>query len=167
MTNRVHLIFDEPEDAQRAIGQLLAAGLSESDITMMSSEPHTEAGAMITESRPTRIAYFSLGGGILGAATGFCLVYFTSHSYPIVTGGMPLVPPFTTGIIMYEMAAMGAIFFALARMLWEARLLHPSAVQEDYAAELADGGLLVSVRATDDAERWRAMLINAGGRETI
>lgn len=166
MTNRVHAIFDEPEDARRAMRELLAAGIKESDLTMMSSEPHLETG-VTTEARRTRIPYFSLGGGVFGAAAGFCLVYFTSHAYPIVTGGMPLVPPFTTGIVMYEVAAMGAIFFALARMLWEARLLRLGEAREDYAAELADGGVLVSVRVAEDAERWRAMLINAGGREPI
>jgi len=166
MTNRVHAIFDEPEDARRAMRELLAAGVKESDLTMMSSEPHLEANVTAQASR-TRIPSFTIGGGVLGAAAGFCLVYFTSHSYPVVTGGMPIVPPLTTGIIMYEMAAMGAIFFALGRMLWEARLPRLGAPREDYAAELADGGVLVSVRAAEDAERWHAMLINAGGREPL
>ncbi len=166
MTNRVHAIFDEPEDARRAMRELLAAGVKESDLTMMSGEPHLES-SVLAEAHRTRIPFFTISGGVLGASAGFCLIYFTSHSYPIVTGGMPLVPPLTTGIVMYEVAAMGAIFFALARMLWEARLPRLGEAREDYAAELADGGVLVSVRAAEDGERWRAMLINAGGREPI
>jgi hypothetical protein len=165
MTNRIHVIFDEPEDARRAMRALLAAGVKQSDVTLMSSEPHLEASELMAESGGTLIPYFTLGGGMLGAMAGFCLVYFTSHSYPVATGGMPLVPPFTTGIIMYETAAMGAIFCALGRLLWEARLPRFSAARDDYATELADGGVLVSVRAADEAEQWRDLLINAGGRE--
>ena len=165
MTNRVHAIFDDPESARRAMRELIAAGADGADVTMMSSEPYLESGEVTSETQGTKIPYFTLAGGVLGAATGFGLVYFTAHSYPVVTGGMPLVPPFTTGIVMYEMTAMGAIFFALARMLWEARLLRLRPVREDYAPEVADGGVLVSVRSDGDAERWRSILRNAGGLE--
>jgi hypothetical protein len=164
-TERIHAIFAEPEDARRAARQLLAAGCQPSDLTMMSSEPHLGSGELLTEPRRTRIPYFTLAGGALGAALGFALVYFTSHAYPVATGGMPLVPPFTTGIVMYEMTAMGAIFFALGRMLWEARLPRLKAAREDYAPELADGGVLLSVSGAGEAERWRGILRDAGGRE--
>jgi hypothetical protein len=168
MPNQIHAIFDDPAKARRAIEELLAAGAARADVTMMSSEPYLDRDPHMAELHRTRIPLFSIVGGLLGAGTGFGLVYFTSHSYPVVTGGMPLVPPLTTGIVMYEMTAMGAIFFALARMLWEARLPRLSAVGEDYAPELADGGILVSVRATAvNAERWRSLLRSAGGREPI
>ncbi len=163
MRERICVIFDEPEEARRAVQRLLEAGVNPADVTVMSSEPHLEAGEFIPETRRTLIGYFSLAGGVLGAIAGLSLVYFTSHAYPIVTGGMPLVPPLTTGIVMYEMAALGAIFFALARMLWEARLPRWRAVREDYTAELADGGVLISIKS--GGEVGQEILREAGGRE--
>jgi molybdopterin-containing oxidoreductase family membrane subunit len=167
MRNRICAIFDEPEEARRAVQGLLEAGVNPADVTVMSSEPHLEVDEFIPQARRTLIGYFSLAGGVLGAIAGFSLVYFTSRAYPIVTGAMPLVPPLTTGIVMYEMAALGAIFFALARMLWEARLPHWHAVRDDYAAELADGGVLISIKSASETGRWQEVLRNAGGREVL
>jgi hypothetical protein len=165
MTKRVQAIFDDPAEARRAVRALLEAGLARDQVSIMSSEPHLEEGEPLTAPRRTQIGWWVLAGGIAGAGLGFALVYFTAHAYPIVTGGMPLVPPLTTGIIMYETAAMGAIFFGLARMLWEARLPQWRAPREDYAAELADGGILVSAPAgSEDGGPWRRLLIDAGGR---
>lgn len=167
MTKRIRAMFDDPEGARHAVRQLLMAGAEPGAVTIMSSEPHLTEGQLLTEARRTRIPYFSLAGGVAGAAAGFTLVYLTSHSYPIVTGGMPLTPPLTTGIIMYETTAMGAIFAALGRMLWEARLPGWRAARDDYDPAVADGGVLVSLRVPSaaTAAQWQQILADAGGRE--
>ena len=160
-------MFEDAGGARRAVRELLAAGADRAAVTIMSGEPHLEGGEPLTEMRRTRIPYFSLAGGALGAAAGFALVYLTSHAYPVVTGGMPLVPPLTTGIVMYETAAMGAIFAALGRTLWEARLPGWRAARGDYDAALSDGGVLVSLRApsAEEAALWEQILADAGGRD--
>jgi hypothetical protein len=168
MKQLLEAFFEDPSDARRSIDRLIADGLEPGSISMVSAEPHLEAcSPMINATPRTLIPYFSLAGGLIGAIFGFALVYLTAHSYPLVTGGMPLVPPLTTGIVIYEVAAMGAIFAALLRMIWEAGLLrwgevHRSSISENQA--LTEGGAKLILKSRpDDLSRWRDVLVQEGG----
>jgi hypothetical protein len=168
MKDRLEAYFEDPADARRSIDRLLADGVKPGSISLVSSEPHLEFCAPLIDAAPrTMIPYFSLAGGLLGALVGFALVYLTSHSYPLVTGGMPLVPPLTTGIVMYEVAAMGAIFAALLRMIWEAGLLRWGEVRGPASSEdraLTDGSVRIILKSrSDDLNRWRDVLVQEGG----
>jgi hypothetical protein len=157
---QLEAFFEDPANARRSIDRLIADGFEPGAISMISAEPHLEACTPIINAAPrTLIPYFSLAGGVIGAMLGFALVYLTSHSYPLVTGGMPLVPALTTGIVVYEVAAMGAIFGALLRMIWEAGLLRWHGYQAP-----TDGGVTVILSSrSDDLGRWRDVLVQEGG----
>ncbi len=71
---------------------------------------------------------------------------------------MPLVPPMTTGIIVYETTAIGAILAALLRMLWETKLPDFKHLREDYAVEIDEGVLVVSVPAGANEEEIRTII---------
>jgi len=168
MKDRLEAYFEDPADARRSIDRLLADGVEPGSISMVSSEPHLEFCTPLIDAAPrTMIPYHSLAGGIIGALVGFALVYLTSHSYPLVTGGMPLVPPLTTGIVIYEVAAIGAIFAALLRMIWEAGLLRWSEVRWSAPNEnraLTDGTVKIILKSqSDDLNRWRDVLVEEGG----
>jgi Alternative complex III, ActD subunit len=168
MKDRLEAYFEDPADARRSIERLLADGVEPGSISMVSYEPHLEFCTSLIDAAPrTMIPYFSLAGGVIGALVGFALVYLTSHSYPLVTGGMPLVPPLTTGIVIYEVAAMGAIFAALLRMIWEGGLLRWSEVRGSAPSEnraLTDGSVKIILKSrSDDLDRWGDVLVQEGG----
>jgi hypothetical protein len=164
MSERIRMIFDESTLAHRAVRELVTAGVDRQRITIMSSEPFLVDGSPVVAAGVSWIGGFAIIGGLIGAVAGWALVFFTSRAYPLATGGMPLVPPLTTGIIMYEVAAIGAVLSALLRLLWETRLPSWGRVRVDAPAEVSDGGLLVSAE-TEDLEGSRAILLAAGGRE--
>jgi hypothetical protein len=164
MAERIRVVFDESILAHRAVRELVMAGVDRQQITIMSSEPFLVGGSPVVAASVSWIGGFTIIGGLIGAVAGWALVFFTSRAYPLATGGMPLVPPLTTGIIMYEVAAVGAVLSALLRLLWETRLPSWGRVRVDDPAEISDGGLLVSAE-TDDLVRSREILLAAGGRE--
>lgn len=162
MSDSVRMIFSQPEQLHRAVRELLEAGIDRNRIDVVSTEPILLNGEPVAGSSRSRIGIFSLAGAGIGALAGWSLVYFTSHAYPIATGGMPLVPAFTTGIIMYETAAVGAILFALGRFLREARLPGLLHVPDD-DTDLMGGAVLLCVEG-EDPDRIMDILSDAGGR---
>jgi hypothetical protein len=68
------------------------------------------------------VRFFTLIGGILGALGGFALTIGTSISWPLITGGKPIIsiPPFL--IIVFELTILFAGIGALVGMLLSARL---------------------------------------------
>jgi apolipoprotein N-acyltransferase len=86
----------------------------------MSSEPlHLET----LHPPTTRIAGFAIMGGVLGVVFAIVLTVWTSRSVGLNTGGMSIVSPWAFGIIVFELAALGAILATLGRMILEAGLL--------------------------------------------
>jgi hypothetical protein len=89
---------------------------------------HLGAGASADDAselaieRRSRIGLFAIAGGIIGGSLGALLTVWSSREVNLVTGGMPIVTPWAFGIIVFELAALGAIIFAVIRMIIEARL---------------------------------------------
>ncbi len=61
-------------------------------------------------------------GGLVGGTCGYLLTSLTQRAYPLPTGGMPIVPPWTNGIIVYELTMLGAILTTLVYMFVAAPL---------------------------------------------
>ena len=66
--------------------------------------------------------------GVVAGAIAFCslaigFVFFTQYNYPLITGGMPLVSFWATGVVFYEMTMLGAILTAFFWFLAESGLL--------------------------------------------
>ena len=64
----------------------------------------------------------SLGGILRRDYLGYLLTRFTQFVYPLPTGGMPIAPPWTNGIIIYEMTMLGAILTTVITLLVTAQL---------------------------------------------
>lgn len=166
MSKHLHFSFEGADRARSAVRELERAGVIRSRVTVMSGEPFLEIDDPLAAAHPSHIGWFSLAGGVVGGLAGFTLVYLSSHSYPLVTGAMPIAPPMTTGIIVYETTAVGAILGALLRMLWETALPGWKNLREDYDSEIEDGGIIVSTEASsEDENKLRSILFAAGGRE--
>ena len=87
----------------------------------MSSEPLEEEGFGWKEQR-TSMPWLAPVGALLGGTAGYALSAFTQRTYPLPTGGMPIVAMWPTGIIMYELAMFGAIFTTIVTFLISAGL---------------------------------------------
>jgi ActD protein len=139
-------IFDTPAEAIAALRELQREGVPRSAITVMSSEPlHIEN----SDAPKSRIAGFAIAGGLFGAAFAILLTVLTSRKVGLVTGGMPIVTPWAFGIIVFELAALGAILATLVRMVFEAKLARRGALAH-YDQAVAEGRIVLTVECTDD-----------------
>jgi ActD protein len=149
MSEKTIAIFDTPTEAVAALRELQREGVPRSSITVMSSEPlHLEGN----EAPRSRIGGFAIVGGFSGAAFAILLTVWTSRKVGLVTGGMPIFTPWAFGIIVFELAALGAILATLGRMIAEAQLARHNALT-DYDEAVADGRIVVSVHCSDDFPR--------------
>lgn len=138
-------IFDSRDEAMAVLRELKRQGIPSSSITVMSSEPlHLET----TDSPKSRIKGFAIAGGLAGATFAILLTVLTSRRVGLVTGGMPIVSPWAFGIIVFELAALGAILFTLGRMIVESRLLRRTA-PAGYGDAVASGKIVIVVSAEE------------------
>jgi hypothetical protein len=109
--------FHEMQSAAAAILDLKANHFATDDLVVYSDEAVEFPRGVL--DRPSRMSLAAVLGAItfLLLASGF--VYFTQHSYPLVTGGMPLFSFWATGVIFYEMTMLGAIVLTFAWFLKE------------------------------------------------
>lgn len=166
--NVVYGLYADPESAQSAVDALheASSGLDfdERQIVIISGEPHEGydfADSHIT-SRPYRWAAL---GAAVGGISGYLLTTVTQKSYPIYTGGMPITPPWTNGIIIYELTMLGAMLTTLITLLLGARLPNFKPVIKD--PEIWLGKILVGVanpprNSEPELERY---LLRAGATE--
>jgi Protein of unknown function (DUF3341) len=142
----VYGLYADPEAAQRAVDALHAASselkFDERQIVIVSGEPHE--GYDFADSHLTSLPYrWALLGGAIGALSGYLLTTLTQKAYPIATGSMPITPPWTNGIIIYELTMLGAILMTLIVLLRGARLPNFKGVIKDPQIWL--GKILVGV----------------------
>ncbi|HEY6988796.1 MAG TPA: quinol:electron acceptor oxidoreductase subunit ActD [Bryobacteraceae bacterium] len=113
--------FREKEAAARAILDLKAQGFGPDALDVFSNEPVEFAAGIL--DRPSRMSLV-----VVASALTFCLltilfVRFTQYNYPLVTGGMPLFSFWSTGVVFYELAMLGAILSSFIWFLWESGLI--------------------------------------------
>jgi hypothetical protein len=110
--------FDNSEQATFAVRELRqAAGIGDIQIRT----PYPLSG-LPTGIGSSRIPLFSFLGALLGGVAGFLMATMTALSFPIPTGGMPIVAWGPVGIVTYEATMLGAILATFAGFLYELRL---------------------------------------------
>ena len=142
----------DPETAQQAVDALHDARqelkFDERQIVIVSGEPHE--GYDFADSHLTSLPYrWAVLGGAIGALSGYLLTTLSQKAYPIVTGGMPITPPWTNGIIIYELTMLGAILMTLIVLLRGARLPNFKGVITD--PEIWMGKILVGVADPEES----------------
>ena len=83
-------------------------------------------------------------GAMIGGSSGYALAVFTQRAYPLPTGGMPIAPHWTNGIVTYELTMLSAILTTLAALLISSRLPDWSS-SKLYDPEVSNGKILVGV----------------------
>ena len=142
----VYGIYGDPDAAQRAVDVLAAAGadlrFGKGQIVVFSAEPF-DGYDFSDEHAGTHLFGLALLGAVIGGTFGYWLTSFTQRAYPLPTGGMPIVPPWTNGIIVYELTMLGAIIATIITLLASARLPRFSPPVTDPA--MWEGKILVGV----------------------
>jgi hypothetical protein len=160
-------LFREPEDAARALDGLRGAGFDGRDLTVLSDSPYPE-GAFGEEPVRHRLYVFTLVGAGIGFAFGLLLTIGTQISYPLVTGGKPIlsIPPMLN--VLFEMTMLGAIVLTFFGILFESRL--PDFGSAPYDSRISEGYLGVVVAPPEPEGRLGAaerVLREAGAVDVV
>jgi len=152
--NAIYALYSDPGSAQTAFDALRRAGsalgVDAGKIVVVTSEPF-EGYDFSTEHAKTHMFPLAALGGLLGGSLGYWLASFTQTSYPLPTGGMPIVTTWTNGIIIYEMTMLGAILTTLITLLITAGLPNFKPALSD--PEIWTGKILVGVTDPPPAAR--------------
>jgi len=156
--------FAQPTEARQAIRRLLQAGIQPESMEVMTSQPiHGEP--FIPNMKPTKLRTWALCGAAAGLVGGLLLATVTALNYPLVKGGMPIVAPWTVGLITYETTMLGAVLATLVGMLVETGL--PNFKQLPYDPSVVDGGVVLAVSCPDASRASVETAVGAAGASKV
>jgi Alternative complex III, ActD subunit len=140
----IYGLFPDPDSADRGMRALRSAGVRAEKILVMSPEPFEEY-EFAQADRKTPMPWLAALGGLAGGTGGYLLAWYTQVAYPlpIISGGMPVVAKWPSGIITYELTMLGAILTTAITLLITARLLHWKF--DVYDPEISYGKILIGV----------------------
>jgi hypothetical protein len=140
----IYGLFSDPRSAEQGLKVLQAAGVRSEDILVMSPEPFEEY-EFAHADRMTPMPWIAALGGVVGGTCGYLLARYTQIAYPsqIMSGGMPLVSKWPSGIVTYELTMLGAILTTAITLLVTAKLLHWKF--DVYDPEVGYGKILIGV----------------------
>ena len=145
-TRAVLGLFRDANAAATAVDHLKTARFKAEEYDILSGTPYPE-GAFGEHTSGHKLYVFPFIGAMCGFAVGLLLPVGTQVSYPLVTGGKPIlsIPPMV--IVMYEGTMLGAILFTVLGILFESRL--PRLKRSVYDTRITEGyvGILVTCEA--------------------
>ncbi len=158
-------LYTDPAAVADGVDALRAAGFTDANFDILSGTPYPE-GAFGEGHTPHRLFVFPFVGAACGFAVAILLTVGTQISYPLVTGGKPIlsIPPMV--IVTYEGTMLGAILMTVVGILFESRV--PRVPLGLYDRRISEGhlGLLVSADETTIARATEA-LRTTGAEEVV
>jgi ActD protein len=145
----IYGLYSDPESAQLAVDKLRRQGVRNDSITVVTSQPYEEY-EFSHRFKQTWIFWIAAGGGALGLALGLGLALLTETSWPIVTGGMPIVAWWPNIIIMFELTMLGAILATVVGLFITTEL--PTRKSRVYDPEVSQGKILVAIEKPADKD---------------
>ncbi len=138
----IYGLFPGPYAAERAVNELRGAGISSERIVVISPEPFEEFSFAQTDSESS-MPWIAVLGGVIGGTSGFLIAWYSQAARGLVTGGMPILAPWPTGLVTYELTMMGAVLATVIALLISTRL--PSWKPRLYDPEVSYGKVLIGV----------------------
>ena len=157
-------LFQDAQQVADAMDELKKNEFPVEDLDVYTGSPYPE-GSFGEYDPPHRLFMFPLVGAMIGFAIGILWTAGTQISYPLVTGGKPLlsIPPMT--IIMYENTMLGAIIFTVLGVLFESRL--PKRDLGLYDERITEGYIGLLVDCPEERAGQAETVLNAAGAEEI
>jgi hypothetical protein len=156
--------FDEHTQARVAVRRLIQEGLDPGSMEVMSSQPiHGEP--IVPQQKGTKLRTWALLGAAIGLVGGVSLGTITALNYPLVKGGMPIVSPWTVGLIAYETTMLGAVLATLVGLLVECGL--PNFKPLPYDPSVVDGGVVLAVSCPEGARASVEGAVGAAGATKV
>ncbi|HKW96851.1 MAG TPA: quinol:electron acceptor oxidoreductase subunit ActD [Bryobacteraceae bacterium] len=157
--------FLSTEAAAGAVTALGEEGFSSREIELFSDRPvELPAGTL---ERRSHISLAAVLGAIVNGGLATLFIFFTQRNYRLVTGGMPVISGWSTGVISYELTMAGAVAGVVLALLWEGRLL----IRRRRGAAppaLKEGSVYVRVECGEGVAAGAARrLEQAGAREIV
>jgi len=143
----LYALYSDPAMAQRAVDGLRRVGVSDRQITVISSEPFEEY-EFSHRDKPTWIFWIAAAGGVLGLMLGYLLASGTQQAWPLNTGDMPIVAMWPNLIIMFELTMLGAIVATVISLFITTKL--PTTQSRLYDPEISTGQILVGIENPHD-----------------
>jgi hypothetical protein len=164
MPNTCLVKFTEHTQARAAVRRLMQDGIAPAAMEVMSSQPiHGEA--IVPQQPATKLRTWAIAGAALGLLGGFSLSTITALNYPLVKGGMPIVSPWTVGLITYETTMLGAVLATLVGLLVELRL--PNFKSLPYDPSVVDGGIVLAVSCPEGSRGSVESAVSAAGASKV
>jgi hypothetical protein len=129
MTNQT--LFDNKDEFLSHLEQLIAKGVSKEKIRTKTPYYLPEVEKLLYSS-PGMLRFFTLIGALIGFVAGFALTIYTVLSWPMITGGKPLISIPAFLIIAYTLTILfGSLasffgFLVLARLPKIRKMIPPS-----------------------------------------
>ena len=144
----VYALYPDPQAAQHACDDLRAAGIDQDEITVISSEPFEDYD-FSRRHAATWLYWIAALGGAIGLVFGYWLTAMTELSWPLPTGGMPIVAMWPNLIVIFELTMLGGILATVIGLFVTAAV--PARRARLYDREIADGKILVGVENPPEA----------------
>ncbi len=133
--------FGKVHAAAKAIEDIKARGLGADDIEVFSTEPVLFAPGVL--DRPSKMSLVAVSGALTVGILSTWLIYYAQHSYPMVTGGMPLFSMWATGVPTFELTMLGSILTTFGWFLWESKIFSDTKAP---VPEVEPGTIVLRVR---------------------
>lgn len=111
----------DAEIAANAVEALEKAGFPAQDYDILTSTPYPE-GAFGEKPVKHRLFLFPFIGALAGMSVGLLLTIGTQLSFPLVTGGKPILSLPPMFLIVYEGTMLGAVLATILGIILESRL---------------------------------------------
>ncbi len=157
-------VFSNPDGVADAVSRLRSAGYDDYRFEVVSGTPYPE-GTFGERPMTHKLFIFPLIGALCGFSVGLLITAGTQLSFPMVTGGKPLlaIPPML--IIMYEGTMLGAILFTVVGLIFESRM--PNLNLGVYDPRITAGHIGLVVAAPEDRARYTEQLLREAGADDI
>ena len=152
----LYALYSEGSAAQRAVDGLRAAGMPDSEITVITGEP-MEDFEFSHIGQKNNLWYVACGGGLLGFTAISSLAYYTSTDWPMNVGNMATVSGWAFLVPIFEVTMLGAILATVFTLIASSGLARRRHFL--YDPEVTSGKILVGVE--HPAENKVPLLENA------
>jgi hypothetical protein len=151
----IYGLYKTPEAAQSVFEKLKAAGVSESEIVVMSSQPF-ERYPFGSRDHHTAMPWIAVFGAVIGLVGAYVLTSWTQKDWAINTGGMPIVSNWPNLIVIFELTMLHAVLATVITLVITARL--GRRLPKFYDPQVSEGKILVGVGNIPDPKSIEGVL---------